>query len=256
MTTDEIETALARAEEAVAHGRSLRGTGFWRAVDEVKRDRALVERYADRIATIDRRAFEQGVKLRVQASAGILALIVTSVFGVWAVAMSYRAAPTDEYLAYLVQAPRVDAYRWPAFVPIAFLVGFGALLIGTHSLTHWIVGRLVGIRFTHVFLGGPPPPRPGMKTDYATYLRASPTARAWMHASGAIVTKVLPFALLPASLALDGYWPWLTWLLLAVGVLQIATDVFLSTKVSDWKKVKRELRIARAQPPATGGSSP
>ena len=32
------------------------------------------------------------------------------------------------------------------------------------------VGRLVGIRFTDYFIGGPPPPRPGLKTDYATYL--------------------------------------------------------------------------------------
>ena len=44
---------------------------------------------------------------------------------------------------------------------------------------------MVGIRWTDYFLGGPPPPRPGLKSDYGTYLRADPDSRAWMHASGA-----------------------------------------------------------------------
>lgn len=245
MTREEIEEALARAEQAVTNGRSLRGTGFWRAVDGVKRDRSLVERYADRIATIDRRAFENGVKLRLPISIGLLGLVVMSALGGWSLNLSSRAAPTDQYLSYFVQAPHVDAYRWPVFIPIAFLIGFGAVLIGTHCLAHWIVGRLVGIRFTHIFLGGPPPPRPGLKTDYATYLRASPRERAAMHASGAVVTKIVPFALLPLSLQLYDGWPWLTWLMLFVGVVQIVTDIVLSTKVSDWKKVLRELRLAR-----------
>jgi hypothetical protein len=253
MADDRIERALATAEDAVADERSLRGTGFWRAVDEVKRDRVLVERYADRIATIDRRAFENGVKLRVRAGVGLVALALMSAFGVGAVLTARRACQFCGVTASRatlweridLSGWHLDAYSWPGFVPIAFLVGFGALLIGTHSLTHWIVGRLLGMRFTHVFLGGPPPPRPGMKTDYATYLRASPIARAWMHASGAVVTKLVPFALLPASLSLYDFWPWLTWILLVVGIVQVVTDVVLSTKVSDWKKVLRELRIAR-----------
>jgi hypothetical protein len=139
-----------------------------------------------------------------------------------------------------------DLYHRRGFVPITFLIGFGALLIGTHSLMHLLVGRIVGIRFTHVFLGGPPPPRPGLKTDYATYLRASPKARAVMHASGALLTKIVPFALLSVSLRFYTEWPWITWMLLAVGVFQIVTDVVLSTKVSDWMKVRREWRAARA----------
>jgi hypothetical protein len=35
--------------------------------------------------------------------------------------------------------------------------------------------------------------------------------------------------------------------LLVIGFGQIATDVFVSTKASDWKKVRRELAIARAR---------
>jgi hypothetical protein len=255
MTDDHIEAALARAEDAVANGRPLRGTGFWRAVEDVKRNPELVERYADRIAPVDRRAFENGVKLRLPAWVGLIGLTAMSAFGAWAVVLAHRACMFCPPIGstsrltrsgWFVMHGGLDAYNWRGFVPIAFLVGFGALLIGTHCLAHWIVGRAVGIRFTHVFLGGPPPPRPGLKTDYATYLRASPRARALMHASGAVFTKIVPFALLPVSLSLYDGWPWLTWILLFIGVVQIVTDVVLSTKVSDWKKVLRELRAARA----------
>jgi hypothetical protein len=245
MNHTEIEQFLARAEDVLAEGRSLKGTGFWPAVEAVKRDPVLIARYADRIAAIDRRAFEQGVKLRLPAAFGAVALVLMTAIGVMAVVMAKKAGARVPTFGYLQSGASIDAYHWPGFVPVAFLVGFGSLLIGTHSLTHWIIGRLVGIRFTHVFLGGPPPPRPGFKTDYETYLRTSPRKRALMHASGAIVTKMVPFALLPVSLSFYTSWPWLMWILLAIGVVQIVTDVFLSTKVSDWKKVLRELRAAR-----------
>jgi hypothetical protein len=66
-----------------------------------------------------------------------------------------------------------------------------------------------------------------------------------MHASGAVVTKLVPFAFgVPAVLYYFG-WNWLTILLFAIGGFQIVTDVLLSTKLSDWKKVRRELRAAR-----------
>jgi hypothetical protein len=213
VTPDEIEAALKRADEALAAGRSLKGTGFWRAVDAVRRDRSLADRYADRMASIDRRAFERGVKLRVPLALGLIWLVGATAVGIAAV---------------------IVARRWN--LGIVFLVGFGALLIGTHSLAHWVAGRVVGIRFTHVFLGGPPPPRPGLKTDYATYLRATRKQRAMMHASGAVVTKIVPFALIPFSPL-----TWVCVVLIAIGGLQIVTDIVLSTKVSDWKKVKREL---------------
>jgi len=212
----DIETVLAAADAALDGGRGLRGTGFWRAVDAMRRDPALAERYADRVAAIDRRAFEHGVTLRVPVSSGVLLLGLASASGVALVVLALHV----RHLA-----------------PEIFLAGTAALIVGTHSLAHFVVGRLLGIRFTHVFLGGPPPPRPGLKTDYGTYLRATRTERAVMHASGAVVTKVVPFALVPFSPR-----PWLTWLLIAIGVVQILTDVFLSTKTSDWKKVKRELR--------------
>jgi hypothetical protein len=105
---------------------------------------------------------------------------------------------------------------------------------------------VVGIRFTELFIARPNRPQPGIKIDYATYLRASPRARAWMHAAGALVTKLVPFALIP--LAVAARTPrWVTVILALLGVVQVATDLLFSTKTSDWKRFKREMRNARAE---------
>lgn len=225
MTPESMERVLDRAEAAVARGLPLDGTGFWKAVGAARRDFSLADRYAERIAAVDRTAFENGVKLRVPAAAGTAILAGASAAGV----------------AALVLAEGIDN----RFVrSVVFLGALGALEVGTHSLAHWAVGRAMGMRFTYYFLGGPPPPRPGAKLDYATYLRVPPAQRAVMHASGAVVTKILPFALIPAARSLD-LPAWVTWLLVVIGIGQIVTDFLLSTKSSDWKKVKRELKAAK-----------
>ncbi len=241
MDRAEIEAALDRAEQAVSQGRGLKGTGFWKAVSVLRSNRELAEIYADSVAVIDRRAFENGVRLRVPGPIGLAVLVLGTLAGFLAilVAFVWWGGP-------LCGFGKSSCEPTPIWSALIFLFGFGAVLVCTHCLAHWVVGRAVGIRFTHVFLGGPPPPRPGLKTDYATYLRASPRQRALMHASGAVLTKLVPFALLIPALIFYFDWNWLMWLLLGIGVFQIATDIFLSTKVSDWMKVRRELSAARA----------
>lgn len=224
MTPESMERVLDRAEAAVAEGRPLDGTGFWKAVGAARRDFTLADRYAERIAAIDRKAFENGVKFRVPAGVGTALLAGASGAGV----------------AALVLAEGIDS---PFLRSVVFLGALGALEGGTHSLAHWAVGRAMGMRFTHYFVGGPPPPRPGAKLDYATYLRVPPTQRAIMHASGAVVTKIVPLALIPVARSLD-LPAWVTYLLIVLAIAQIVSDVVLSTKSSDWKKVKRELRAA------------
>ena len=225
MTPEAMERALDRAEDAVSRGLPLEGTGFWKAVAAARKDFALADRYADRIAVVDRRAFENGVRLRVPAGVGTALLTGASAAGVAAVLL---AGSIDNRL----------------LRSAVFLGALGALEVGTHSLSHWVVGRLMGMRFTYYFLGGPPPPRPGAKLDYASYLRVPPTQRAVMHGSGAVVTKIVPFALIPAARSLD-LPAWVVYVLVIVGTGQIVTDVLLSTRSSDWKKVKRELRAAK-----------
>src|SRR5918996_1368624 len=122
--------------------------------------------------------------------------------------------------------------------------GFGerVLLVGAAAL----VGPLP-------VADGPFRIQPGIKVDYASYLRASPGARAWMHAAGAVASKIAPFAVFAAvdlphrAANYDLFPPWAMWGVLGFGVLQIVTDVWWSTRKSDWKKVRRELRLARAQ---------
>jgi hypothetical protein len=219
-----ISETLERAERALETRGSLAGTGFWKAVEELRSNPGLAAQFADRVATIDTKAFESSVKLRVPAAIGNLAL----------------GAATAAGLAALIVASRLEGLWRTLF----FLAGFGILDVSTHSLTHWVVGRFFGIRFTHYFVGGPPPPRPGAKIDYASYLRTPAKERAVMHASGAVVTKLVPFALIPVGLALEVE-GWAIAVLAAVGVGQIGTDIAFSSKTSDWKKVKRELRAAR-----------
>lgn len=216
-----VDQALDAAEAAAAQGRSLKGTGFWRAVTELRSNPALAEKYASRVATIDQSVFERAVKLRVGVGLGVAALTIGTAVGVALVTVSGRFEGIVR-----------DAL---------FLAGFGALDVATHSLAHWVVGKAVGIRFTHVFIGGPPPPRPGLKSDYESYLRTPPRSRAIMHASGAVVTKLIPFVLIPIALKVPTS-AWVVWVLLGVGVLQILTDILFSTKTSDWKKFRREWR--------------
>jgi hypothetical protein len=223
----EVGIELERIEAAVASGDTdLRALGFWRLVGRVKRDPVLVIEHADRIGRIDTAAFRAGVKLRVPVWTGNLLLALMVLAGVGAIVVAARTEGTVAGIALLVAG-----VTWS---------------IGVHSPTHWFVGWLAGIRFTAYFLGGPFPPRPGVKTDYATYLRAEPSMRAWFHASGALATKIAPFVavlLAPATNAPA----WAVALMALYGVLQIVTDVTLSTKSSDWKKFSRERAVAKAR---------
>ncbi len=225
---EEFQDAFARISAAVEAGDTdLSELGFWRLLAKVKVDPALSAHWADQAGRIDRMAFEARVRTRFPVWLGNLVLLLEALVGAAAVVVALRA--TNEVLAGL-----------------ALIVAAVAWSVSLHDPAHWAVGRLVGIRFTCYFLGGPFPPRPGLKTDYATYLRTKPGDRALMHASGAIATKLAPFVALafyPASAAPA----WAAWLLLAIGLFQIATDVLFSTKTSDWKKVRRERAVARAQ---------
>lgn len=226
-TSEAIGARLAEIEAAVgAGGADLGALGFWRIVGRVKRDPALVAAHADRVGRIDAAAFRAWVgRKRIPAWLGTSILTAGTVAG----------------LAAAVAATAIDDELWSGLL---LLGAGGAWSVTLHSPTHHVVGALAGIRFTDYFVGGPPPPRPGIKTDYATYLRADASARAWMHASGAIATKLAPFIALAFVPAADAPW-WSGAGLVALGAIQIATDVLFSVRTSDWKKFRRERVIAR-----------
>lgn len=221
-----VTRALAACEAELRAGRTpdLRVLGFWRAVAAVKRHAELVDRYATRIATIDRATFRRRVRITFPVALGVI-LLDLGLFG---------------GLLLLGIATVVD-HPWREVI---VLVAAGALDVTTHGLAHLAVGSIVGIDFTDWFVDLPKRPQPGFKIDYASYLRASPRQRAWMHAAGAIATKLTPFLVIPYAAAI-GTDTWAVLALLVLGVVQVPFDLLYSVRASDWKKFRREMRLAR-----------
>ena len=226
MERSEAQGVLSAVEERLATDpdAGLAGSGFWKVVSAAKQTRELAAEFAERIAAIDRAAFERWALLTVPLGVGTTAASVGTVVGLVLVGLAYSTP--DPWNGLLL------------------LAGTGVLLVTTHGLAHLVVGRLAGIRFTHWFIGTVTRPQPGVKTDYATYLTTDAKRRAWMHASGAVMSKILPFALIPAGL-IAGVPGWATVLLVVIGVVSIITDILWSTRVSDWKKFRREMAFAK-----------
>ena len=226
MDRGEVDRVLSAAEAQLVGdpAAGLGGSGFWKAVAAVKTAPELVQEFAGRIAAIDREAFERWALFTMSIGMGTGAAVACTAVGLVLVGLAYNTPDL-----------------WNG---VLLLAGMGVVLVATHGLAHLVVGRLCGIRFTHWFIGTLGRPQPGVKTDYATYLAADPKRRAWMHASGAIVSKIVPFALIPAAL-IAGVPTWTTILLVVVGVVSIITDILWSTKASDWKKFRREMAVAK-----------
>ncbi|HEU4894488.1 MAG TPA: hypothetical protein VFT85_01520, partial [Acidimicrobiia bacterium] len=159
MTSQSIEESLARAEQALETGSGLSGTGFWRSVTTVKRNPELADRYADRIAMIDEQAHRQWALLIIPLWLGTLLAWAAFLVGLALVWWAYELSGTEAL--------------------VAFFAGTGVLLASTHGLGHLVVGRLLGMRFSYWFVGEVTRPQPGVKIDYAVYLRTPPRRRAW-----------------------------------------------------------------------------
>lgn len=222
----QIDGILIAAEAALASGAKvdLGPLGFWRAVTAVKKQPEMVELFADRVGKIDREAFERWAVLKLPAGVGTALAIVATAGGSALIAWS---GGQGEILHGL-----------------GLLAGTIVILTATHGLTHWLVARVQGMKVSFWFVGTVRRPQPGIKVDYATYLRTPARRRAWMHASGAVVSKLVPLVALGVGWAMGAP----TWALMVMGILgvgQIVTDILWSTKSSDWKKFKREMAFAR-----------
>ncbi len=222
MTPLEIETILNAAEREIALGEApnLATSGFWPAVADVKADRALIDQFAQRIGSIDRAGFSAWARLVIPIRFGTVLAVIGTLFGISLISASALITMWNE---------------------IVFLAGTGVLIGATHGLGHLAIGYFGGIRF-HAWFIGKGRPQPGVKTDYATYLSATPRSRAWMHASGAIVTKAIPFVLLPVAIWISTVAAWVPVVLIVLGIAQIITDIAWSTRSSDWAKFKREMK--------------
>jgi len=219
-----IDTTLTEIEDAFASDpdASLSGRQFWKAAGATKRDPELVKSFADRIAALDHEGFSRWAFLKIPLGIGTALALAGTAVGVALVGLAYSAAEP-----------------WNG---ISLLVGMFVLFTTLHSLAHLVIGRMFGIRFTHWFVGTIGRPQPGVKIDYATYLRTPAAQRAWMHAAGAMMSKAVPFLLIPAALAADVP-AWALWALVGIGGVTITTDSLLSVKTGDWKKFKREMAL-------------
>lgn len=248
--SEELQEAFSRIEAEVDKGNTdLAALGFWRLVRQVKLEPRLAEHWADVVGRIDQKAFERSVRPRLPVWIGNTILLAGTTLLIWLLLFAIDLAPDARTRAQHLYWWNEDAD--PLVAGLLAVAAAGGLSVNLHDLAHWVVGRMVGIKFTAYFLKKPLL-TPGLKIDYASYLRSSPGARAWMHASGAIVSKIAPFAVFAAvylphrAADYDLFPSWSLWAILAIGVIQIVTDILFSTKKSDWKRFKRERRIARS----------
>jgi hypothetical protein len=222
----DLSTELGRIERAVDQGSTdLSGLGFWRLVKRVKLSPEAAARYGEQIGRIDAKAFRRGVPSRYPVWFGNAVLTGGVLAGVAAVVFALEVSSS------LLKG-------------LALVAAGGVWAVSVHCLAHWLVGRIAGMRFTDYFFGGPPPPRPGLKTDYGSYLQVPAERRAWMHASGALATKVAPFVPLFFWSA-SGAPVWSAIVLLGFGAVQVVTDLTFSVRSGDWKKFLRERAVAR-----------
>ena len=223
----EFQDAFARIEQALDNGGTgLRELGYWRILRQVKTNRTLSNHWAEVVGRIDQKAFEARHSLRIPVWVGNGVLLVGTAVGVGAIVV---ATSTDD----------------PTVSGLALIASGGILSVSLHDLAHWAWGRMVGMRFRCYFLDGPFRIQPGIKTDYASYLRTPPRSRAGMHAAGALASKLAPFVAAGFWWATSAPW-WALSGLLALGAVQVVTDIVWSTKKGDWKKVRREAQLARA----------
>ncbi|MBU4374420.1 MAG: hypothetical protein KJ714_08315 [Euryarchaeota archaeon] len=110
-----------------------------------------------------------------------------------------------------------------------------------HPLSHYIIGSLLGIRFTHYYLNGPAKIEPTLKIDYFSYLKAPGKKRALMHVSGVVGTVAAP--LIIALIALDKGAGSAASNLFIIFLLLVVFELLTSTKIGDLMRARREYKF-------------
>ncbi|MFQ5976284.1 MAG: hypothetical protein ACE5J5_08225 [Candidatus Hydrothermarchaeales archaeon] len=172
----DIQESLNIIEKQVNTGNyNLKELGFWKIVSKVKKDTSLIEKHGDQIGRIDQKVFREKALLPVDTKIGHLLETIGTFFG----------------FAFIIYA-----YQNPGTIMgITFVIACLILMTTLHPLSHYVVGRNCGIKFTFYFLDGPAMIEPTLKTDYTSYLKTSPKSRAIMHATGPIVATLIPLAI-------------------------------------------------------------
>jgi hypothetical protein len=135
---------------------------------------------------------------------------------------------------------------------IVYVVSWACLVFFPHCLGHFIVGRLVGIRFTHYSLGrsaimklrlpiisrlGAVVPLLTLNIDRASLDSASENGRAAMFTAGMAASTILPFAV--ALISVGRLPTILATMLLLLSAGNLGFDLYYSPKAGDIHRIKR-----------------
>lgn len=134
----------------------------------------------------------------------------------------------------------------------AMLLAWVLLYFSSHAIAHWMVGRVVGIRFLFYTVGGTgnpegwPPglrwifehlPFLGVQTEKLSMQRVSPSARALMWSAGVTSSAVIPTAC--------AFWAWRSGVPLSGWFLLFALFWALGTLASNWTSQTGDYSKAR-----------
>src|SRR5213593_2169398 len=137
------------------------------------------------------------------------------------------------------------------FRVILLLLAWFSFWFFSHDLAHHITGQLVGIKFRYYYLGKSAirklnlPIIPQLmnripvlvlKVDHESLRQATPRSQSAMFASGAIVSIVLPWLIIPASFSLG---PTLGLLFLALVVGNDSFTLYFSPKTGDLYRARK-----------------
>ena len=188
------------------------GKEFLSIVNKIKKDKINDDELLTQIENLSRKRFEGKVSLTLGLFTGNLLEIIAT-------------------MASIVLAFRVNT-DWMLYLCVLILMAT------LHPLSHYLAGRLFGIRFTHYYLNGPARIEPTLRINYFSYLKAKGVKRALMHASGVIGTLAAP--LIVALIALDKGDLGVAMNLIYFFLLLIVFELLTSTKIGDLMKAKRE----------------
>ena len=189
------------------------GKEFLSIVNKVKKDRINDEELLEQIETISLKRFREKVSLTLGTFAGNALGIAGTIAGV--------------VLPYLMNND------------VVYYISALILMTTLHPLSHFFIGSVFGIRFTHYYLNGPARIEPTLRINYYSYLKTKSEKRALMHASGVIGTLLAP--LIAAHIAFYSGSVGVAQNLIYFFLLLIVFELLTSTKIGDLMKAKREI---------------
>ena len=188
------------------------GKSFGGIIELVKRDKINDDELLEQIENLSQKRFRKKVSFTLGVPAGNLLEGFVSVVTL--------------FLAFQISSD------WVLYLSALILMAT------LHPLSHYVTGRMSGIRFTHYYLNGPAKIEPTLRIDNFSYLKASGEKRAIMHLSGVIGTLAGPLIAMVIALGKGTLAAAMN--LIVLFLLLIVFELLTSTKIGDLMKAKRE----------------